>query len=485
MRSIILSSLVIFFIACSSRGPETAPGATSSTPTSRGPSENPEISIQVDGMQQGIAYLIATYTDQRYRLDSTMVDASGKMLFKRDQPYPSGLVFVMLPDKSAFQMIVDQDQTFSMKTVKGNLNAAMETEGSLDNELLYKSIKFEDEQRMKFDAVAGRMRASAPNSAEYTAAKAEQDQLIAQRKAFLQQISDEHPDALFTKFKIAGQNPDVPDVRKPNGTIDTVRQVYLYRTKFWEGVDFSDERLLGTPVIANKLKRYISELTPQNADSILSATKFLVDQVLDSPEYFKYFTNYIALTYEPGKTAVMDPNAIFVYIAQNYFTKERAFWTDSVQVEAIQKRAFEQQNSLVGKKGPNLKVPGPDGKIRELYAIKDPYIIVFMYNPECDHCIEETPQLVRFYQEWKPKGVEVYAIAIETDETKWKNFIAKNNMNWINVFDKTNKTIYATYYVDNTPELYVLNPDRTIIAKNLKPHQVAEVIQRDMKKRGK
>jgi thiol-disulfide isomerase/thioredoxin len=472
--------------ACSSRGPENASAAASQPAADRGPSENPEISVQVQGMESGIAYLIATYTDQRYRLDSTMVDAAGKMLFKRDKPYPSGLLFLLLPDKSALQLIVDLDQTFSMKTVKGNLNAAMEVEGSLDNELLYKSIKFEEAQRSQFDAVAARMRSVPANSPEYTAAKAEQDKLIAERKAFLKDMADKHPKSLFTKFKIAGQNPDVQDVRKPNGTIDTMRQAYLYRANFWEGVDFSDERLLGTPVIANKLKRYITELTPQNADSINASTKFLVDQVLDYKEYFKYFTNYVALYYEPGKTPVMDPNAIFVFIAQNYFTQERAFWTDSVQVAAIQKRAFEQQNSLVGKKGPNVKVPGPDGKQPELYAIKDPYIVVFMYNPECDHCIEETPQMVRFHQEWKPKGVEVYAIAIETDAAKWKAFMAKNQMqNLVNVFDPTNKSIYATYYVDNTPEIYVLGPDRTIIAKNLKPHQIPEMIQRDMRKRGK
>jgi thiol-disulfide isomerase/thioredoxin len=477
---------MVLMFACSSRGSEGSSVSASQTAADRGPAENPEISIQVQGMEPGIAYLIATYTDQRYRLDSTMVDGSGKMLFKRDKPYPSGLVFVMMPDKSAFQMIVDLDQTFSMKTVKGNLNAAMEVEGSLDNELLYKSIKFEEGQRSQFDAVAARMRSVPAGSPEYTAAKVEQDKLLADRKAFLKDMADNHPESLFTKFKIAGQNPDVPDVRKPNGTIDTVRQVYLYRTKFWEGVDFSDERLLGTPVIANKLKRYITELTPQNADSIISATKFLVDQVLDHKEYFKYFTNYVALYYEPGKTPVMDPNAIFVFIAQNYFTKERAFWTDSIQAAAIQKRAAEQQNSLVGKKGPNVKVPGPDGKVRELFAIKDPYIVVFMYNPECDHCIEESPQMVRFHQEWKPKGVEVYAIAIETDAAKWKAFMAKNQMqNLVNVFDPSNKSIYATYYVDNTPEIYVLGPDRTIIAKNLKPHQIADVIQRDMRKRGK
>jgi hypothetical protein len=53
-----------------------------------------------------------------------------------------------------------------------------------------------------------------------------------------------------------------------------------------------------------------------------------------------------------------------------------------------------------------------------------------------------------------------------------------------NVNDPTNKAIYATYFVDNTPELYVLNPDRKIIGKNLKVFQIDTVIERDKEERG-
>jgi thiol-disulfide isomerase/thioredoxin len=481
----LVIALAATIFACSSRTPESAPTVNNSVPA--GPAESPEIHIEVQGMQAGTAYLIATYTDQRYRLDSAQVDATGKMLFKRAEPYPQGLLFAFMPDQSAFQIMVDEDQTFTMKTQKGNYNAMMTVEGSLTNEIMYRTLKFEDQQRMQFDAVAQRLRAVEVGSQESYKIKAEQVELTNIRKKFLDDIFAQYPNNLFTKFKMAGQNPDAVNVFKADGvTIDTAKQVYLYRTNFWEGVDFSDDRLLATPVIANKLKRYITELTPQNADSIISATKFLVDKVLDKPEYFKYFTNYIALYYEPGKTPVMDPNAIFVFIAQNYFTKERAFWTDETQVEGIQKRAFEQQASLVGKKGPDVKAKDPNGKMRSIYEIKDPYILVVLFNPQCEHCIEEAPQLVRLHQEWKPKGLEVFTIAIETNDAEWKGFLAKNGMqNMINVYDPTNRAIYATYYVDNTPELYLLNPDRTIIAKNLKPHQVVQSIEIDMRKRGK
>jgi len=75
-------------------------------------------------------------------------------------------------------------------------------------------------------------------------------------------------------------------------------------------------------------------------------------------------------------------------------------------------------------------------------------------------------------------------MALETNDKEWKDFIAKHDMGaWVNVFDPTNASLYGKYYVDNTPELYLLGPDKTIIAKNLDVEQVAEVIERDQKKR--
>ena len=107
-----------------------------------------------------------------------------------------------------------------------------------------------------------------------------------------------------------------------------------------------------------------------------------------------------------------------------------------------------------------------------------------MYNPDCEHCQEETPKLKAFYDSWKRNGLGVFAIAIDTDDAKWNDYINKVGIQeWVNVHDPTNKSIYGKYFVDVTPELYLLNPDRKIIGKNLKTHQVIEMIEKDKNQR--
>jgi peroxiredoxin len=164
---------------------------------------------------------------------------------------------------------------------------------------------------------------------------------------------------------------------------------------------------------------------------------------------------------------------------ERYFTYDKAVWSDSAEVFALQQRAYEMSASLMGKKAPNVQVPDLNGKVQALYDKKAPYVVVYMWNPECEHCAEQTPKLVQLYNQMKDKGLDVYGIAVNTEDAKWRAAVKQYGMPWTSVFDPTNKSIYAKYYVDNTPEVYLLNPSRTIIAKNLQVDQIMEMVERD------
>lgn len=446
--------------------------------------ENPDITITVAGLAPGKVNLIGMVQGQQYLAESAVADANGVIKLKKDEPYKQGLYFMVFSNNTNFQILITEDQTFSMKTQLNNLNGAMEVNGSIDNQLLYETMAFEASMQPKFSALSAKMKTTAAGSPQAAAIKKEQAELGEERRNHLEEVFKKHPNTFFTSFKRAGQNPKLAMVFKKDGvTLDTSRQAYLYRTSFWDGVDFQDERLMNTPVISNKLTKYIDKLTAQNADSIISAATFLVDRTLDAPDYYKYFANWITLHFEPTETTLMDPHKIYVHMIKNYFTRDRAYWSDSMEVYGLQQRISEMEASLLGYKGPDVVSKDQHGNTKSIYEITAPYIVIYMYNPECEHCQEESPKLVEFYKEWKSKGVEVFAIAIDTEDTKWKNYIKKTGMNFTNVFDPTNRSIYKKYYVDITPEIYVLNPERTIIGKNLKVNQISTIINRDKKKR--
>lgn len=478
-----ISYLLLLFIVggfwqCNAAGAGNEPTDS----TERPPAENGNFTFRVEGMGAGAVRLVGILNDQQFLVDERSSDANGLVQFQKDEPYRQGIYFALLPNNANFQFMITEDQTFTMSTNINDLVGQMKVDGSLDNALFYDNIRYENAYQQQLAPLNEQRNTLDENSVAYQQVEASREALIEKRRTDLQEIFDAHPNSFFTTFKKAGQNP-VLRKELPNDA-----QVTAYRMEFWDGVDFSDDRLMNTPVIYNKMKRYFEELTPQQPDSIILSVERLLERLpsFEQSEYYKYIVNWVALKYEPTKTTLMDSEAVFVHMVQNHFTYDRAFWSDSTNTYALQMRAEEMATSLIGQAGPNVKAPDENGNIQAIYDLKAPYIVVYMYNPDCEHCQEQTPVLVNLYRQWqqeKPALVDVYAIALDTEPDIWKDYMRKTGMQWTNVFDPSNRSIYKTYYVNVTPEIYVLDPDRKIIAKNLNVDQIEEVIRRDQAKR--
>lgn len=475
-RTLLFVCLSLLLLGCAAEA--TGAGETAT--------ERPEITLVTAGTPAGTVYLIANIGDQKLIQDSTRVaTAGGAAVFNRQRPYPRGLYFAYYPDKTAVQLMIDQDQQFTIRTDKNDLVNATTVNGSRANELFYDNRRFEAELQPRLREANSRLDGLTEGSPDHAATKAERDELLAQRKAYLDKMFADHPDNFYVTFKRAGQNPEVrEDLVKADGSPDNAARLEAYRKDFWSNVDFTDTALLRTPVIYNKLKRYMEDLSGRNAAAKIESADYLIRQIIDQPEYLRYFANWITLQYEPGKTNLMDGEAVYVHMIQNYFTPELAFWSDSMNIYGLQQRAREMSKSLIGQPGPNLTVPDLNGQPKTLYDLPQPYLIVYLYNPTCDHCIEQTPKVLDFIRSRPPGEIGLYAIAVDTEPAPWREFINQYGLgNHTNVFDPSNRAIYGTYYVDHTPELYVLGPDRTIIGKNLKAGQVGAIIDRDKNSR--
>lgn len=449
-----------------------------------GQKDSCHIRFFIEGMNGGKVKLIGSFADQNYLADSTIADNSGYFEFKRKSPLKPGYFYVILPDYTNIHFMVDvADQFMTVRTKKSDLYGSAKVENGINTELLYQSIKIQLKQEPIVDSLNKLMSGKPMIDPIYISSKAELKKLAEERDGHLTYIKKNHSKEFYTKFKIAGQNPEIVDVKKPNGDLDTAGQMNLFREQFWDNFDFNDERLLYTPVIANKIKMHIVDLTVQNPDSIIRQSDILIKKSLVNFEMFKFISNWLVIKYQPTKTKVMDGEAVFVHVIDKYFTKELATWYNEKELADVRKKADEMKASLLNRIGPDVISIGPDGETRSIYELKSPYILVYMYDTKCEHCQKETPLLRKWYDEWKSKGVEVFAILLNSSEEEWKAFMKQNKMEvFSNVRDPSNRTIYGKYYVDITPELYVLNKDRKIIGKNLKVEQLSTIIERDMKR---
>jgi thiol-disulfide isomerase/thioredoxin len=479
MRYISFVLIVLWSISCkeTSTGP-VQPSVSQDENLGKDPLSNPimggptDIKITMTDVDySGPVNIVAFYLDQNYVQDTT-VARNGVIQYKNANGLPQGLYYFMLKTDQTIQVMLDEDQTFEMKVSMNDIFNTMQVTGSKENELMYETILYEQTINPQIIGITEQLKDKTEGHPEYQTLVQKKLGLESQKRAHLEKLLKDNPGSLFANFKYSGQNPllrtDLPKEK----------QVFQYRDDFWKDVNFADRRLLRTPMIGTKMTRYFKELTIQHPDSIMASAHKLISLCKNNKEYLMVFVNWVMTAYEPGKSSLMDAESIFSQMARSYFTQELAFWSDTTEIAFIQKRATEMSASLVGKDGPNVISTDPSGKTQELLAKKADYIVVYLYNPECDNCQKETPLLHQYYLQNKGK-VDVFAIAVDTDDTKWRDYIKKNNLTWNNVYDPTNRSIYGKYFVDHTPEIYLLNKQRKIIAKNLKTFQIQTMIDKD------
>jgi peroxiredoxin len=175
----------------------------------------------------------------------------------------------------------------------------------------------------------------------------------------------------------------------------------------------------------------------------------------------------------------MGLDAVFVGLYDKYFASgEMNYWITDPVKKNLKDYADKLRGSLVGKTGANLIMQDQNLKPRSMYDIKNKYTILFIFDPDCGHCKEETPKLVDFYNKNKTKfDLEVFAVSADTSMVKMKNYIKDMKMPWITVNGPRTylpKHYSELYQADTTPALYILDSKHKIIAKKLPVKQLED-----------
>ncbi len=445
-----------------------------------------KINFKISGYTEGVTVkLLGSLFDQNYLADTAKLAADGSVSFVNADGFKEGLYYLLTPDKNNFQFfIAGGENDFTLKTSKDNLVLGMVVEGSTENKLLFDNARSQTALEAKYNSLNQQIRSLQPNTPQYADLTKQMQELLEDRDIQLQNLKRQHPNALFTKFKLAGQNPKIRMVYRQNGALDSLATMKNYRIDWWNDVDFTDGRLIRTPVFYTKLKRYIQEFTPQHQDSVIAASDYLLDKTLANNDLFNATASWIAGEYKPGTTKLMDGEAVYSHIVLKYFTPEKVQGVTKEDLASTRKRAAEMQPSLLGKVGQDVWGVDKNNQRQTLYSLKATFKVVYIYNPDCEHCQHETPILRGVYDKWKLRGVEVFSlVANAKNREEWLNFQKKYGVNWTDVYDpQLESRFHEKYFVDITPELYVLDKNNIIIGKNLKPEQLQELFESEFAK---
>ena len=228
---------------------------------------------------------------------------------------------------------------------------------------------------------------------------------------------------------------------------------------FFEPIDFSNQALVNSSFLLDRVTDYIFYLNySEDATTQQILYKSAVETVFTKIENAIFKKNVIEFLIE--KFEENNNLRMIDFLFENYYDA----LPTSLQNAKFKSEKVKLLATAIGRIAPDFswKEHGKDFQLSNLNDAKN-YVLVF-WSTECSHCLKEIPELHAFLQD--KKNLKVIAFAMENNEVRWKSLKA-TLPNWHHVLglNKWRNTVARSYNINATPNYFILDADKRIIAK--------------------
>lgn len=186
--------------------------------------------------------------------------------------------------------------------------------------------------------------------------------------------------------------------------------------------------------------------------------------------------NYFALTLIES---LVDSKELNIEDVDNAFNKLDSSIKSSVfgqkvktKIETKKQINAALSNLEIGKIAPKFSAPSTDGSQLALDDIKGKVTIIDFWASWCGPCRRENPNVVKTYEKFHDKGLEIISVSLDKpgQKDKWLKAIKDDNLTWHHVSNLNyfNDPVARMYNIQSIPATYILDEDGKIVAKNLR-----------------
>lgn len=437
----------------------------------------PSLVIQIHGMRDS-ACVIGHYlgNNQFVPKDTARFDRNGRAIFLNPQRWPGGVYIASFMNRHVDFLLDGKESSFALVTDTSSPVLSMKVTGSKENQILYDYQRFFVKKGIQADSLKQEVDYASGDSTKTAQLQQELTLINREVSAFRSVMKERYKGSFAVKVFEFAQDPEFPPTPLlPSGVPDTLFRYHYFRTHYFDNMDFSDGRLVRTPVFYTKIANWYNSVLPQVPDTIITSTEDLLSRSTNE-EITKHIINYVTSTYETSPIMGMD--AVFIHMVDKYFLTGKVPWVNQMVLSRIQERADILRPLLLGKVFPDIVLPDVTNTERGLHAVQAPFTVVFFWDPECSLCQKEIPRVRDFAFAEKEHGVQIFSVSIERSEEKWRSAIQeKGMMEWLNVFDAKYRYDWRRQFdIYSTPVIYLLDKDKKIIAKRLSATKLSEFL---------
>jgi peroxiredoxin len=444
-----------------------------------------KIRLEVKNYADSVCYLAFRYGDKQHLQDTFFVTKAGSTIeFSSEKALLPGVYSAINQRKQAMcEFLVDFDeQHFTVITDTANYQK-LEFKGAAQNGTFIEYREFVQARGAEAGQIAAKLDTVEKDSRQEKALFARRVELNAEVGGYQQKLMQGNEGKLFAYILKAQQTPKSPE--KPADAVKNWEYRWL-KAHYWDNFDFSDDRIIRTPIYLAKLKYFFEKMIIQHPDSVNQEIDMILGKTKNTPEFYKQTFVHLYQKYNTSDIVCMDK--VYVNLALNWYTKELAFWATENQLKKIRDRAKELEPIQCGMIAPNMRLVDTAGKWHELHRDQSDYILLYFWDPDCGHCKKATPLLPSVYDKYKKYNVNIWGICTKFNTKPWRTFINKHGLNFLNVSDNAEDTFLNNmrdvYDIFSTPVVYVLDKNKRIISKRIPVEKLDEWLEHRLKADG-
>ena len=409
--------------------------------------------------------------DLMLRLDSTTVDTTkGIFSFSGNKSLMAGEYFVYFPSLGTFDFIINNENKFC---IKGRFSAAQDSlycDDSSENKIYFEYKNFLNTQNRKIQNIRNMMdilkRATKDTEVlkeQENAIKLIYDNIAAKAR----EVVAKNPTLLFSKVLLATQNVEIPVGMEPfiDGKPNPVYNQFV-KNNYWNGVDFSDERILNTGAYKAALNRYFERGVEPDLDSIKAGIRRVVDKSKQNKAFYQYTIQSLSRKFDNPKMAWMDN--MLVYLFDNYYKSAASVGADTATFLRMEYKANLYRPNQIGSLAPNLVLFDTLGKATQLSNIQSDFLLLYFFSPLCAHCQKATPIFADLVRKYPSSKLKIISITNDGEMDYWTGFVKAQKYPFACYHDKLkpskSEQLYATF---DLPNVYLLDKNKKILAKKI------------------